>query len=39
MNTPEHAYHVLEVLLKVREAGQTGQMQLIESTMPRITFE
>jgi len=39
MNAPEHAYHVLEVLLKAREAGRTGQMQPIESTVPRLTFE
>jgi hypothetical protein len=39
MNAPEHAYHVLEVLLKAREAGRTGQMQPIETTVPRITFE
>lgn len=29
--TPEHAYHVLEVLLKAQIAGRTGQAQDIES--------
>jgi hypothetical protein len=39
MNAPEHAYHVLEVLLKTREAGRTGQMQPIERMVARLAFE
>lgn len=38
MNTPEHAYHVLEVLLKAREASRTGQAQTIESIFPSLSF-
>jgi predicted dehydrogenase len=29
---PEHAYHVLELMLKAQESGRTGHSQLIEST-------
>ena len=39
MSTPEHAYHVLEVLLKARDASRTGQAQTIESTFPPLTFQ
>ena len=28
----EHAYHVLEIMLKAKEAGRTGQAQAVEST-------
>jgi predicted dehydrogenase len=28
----DHAYHVLEVMLKAKEAGRTGQAQAVEST-------
>jgi len=38
MSTPEHAYHVLEVLLKARDASRTGQAQTIESAFPPLTF-
>jgi predicted dehydrogenase len=37
--TPEHAYHVLEVLLKAREASQTGQSQAITSSFPALAFD
>jgi predicted dehydrogenase len=30
--TPEHAYHVLEIMLKAQESGADGQMKTIEST-------
>ena len=30
--TPEHAYHVLEIMEKARAAGRDGQARLIEST-------
>lgn len=36
--TPEHAYHVLEVLLRAREASRTGQAQLVESRFPPLHF-
>lgn len=36
--TPAHAYHVLEVLLKAREAGRTGQAQTIDSSFPPLAF-
>jgi predicted dehydrogenase len=36
--TPEHAYHVLEILLKAREASHTGQAQRIESIFPPLRF-
>ena len=36
--TPEHAYHVLEVMLKTAESGRTGQRYEIESTFTPPTF-
>lgn len=36
--TPEHAYHVLEIMLKAKAAGQEGQAQNIESTFIPPTF-
>ena len=30
--TPEHAFHVLEIMLKTMESGRTGQALPIEST-------
>lgn len=32
LTTPEHAYHVLEIMLKAAEAGQDGQTKEIAST-------
>jgi predicted dehydrogenase len=34
LNTPEHAYHVLEIMLRAQESGQDGQAKQIESTFP-----
>jgi len=34
--TPEHAYHVLEILLKAREASRTGKAQTIHSRFPAL---
>ncbi len=41
INTPEHAYHVLEIMLKTMESGETGQALPIESTFtpPRFDLE
>lgn len=39
INTPEHAYHVLEIMLKTMESGRTGQALPIESTFTPPTFE
>lgn len=36
--TPEHAYHVLEIMIKAAEAGADGQMRTIESTFTPPTF-
>lgn len=36
--TPDHALHVLEVLLKAREASRTRQVQTIESRFPPLSF-
>lgn len=38
INTPEHAFHVLEIMLKAGEAGRTGQALPIESTFEPIVF-
>lgn len=38
MITPEHAYHVLEIMLKAKESGQDGQAKLIESTFTPPAF-
>lgn len=37
--TPEHGYHVLEIMLKAEEAGRTGVAQPIESTFPPVQLE
>lgn len=37
--TPEHGYHVLEIMLKAEEAGRTGVAQTIESTFPPVQLE
>ncbi|NJM42713.1 MAG: gfo/Idh/MocA family oxidoreductase, partial [Anaerolineae bacterium] len=37
--TPEHGYHVLEIMLKAEEAGKTGMAQTIESTFPPVQLE
>jgi predicted dehydrogenase len=36
--TPEHAYHVLEVLLKAKEAARSGITQTVESAFPPLEF-
>jgi predicted dehydrogenase len=36
---PEHAYHVLEIMLKAEAAGQDGQARTIESTFTPPSFE
>ncbi len=40
LSSPEHAYHVLEILLKARAASATGRTQTVESTfvMPDLTI-
>jgi predicted dehydrogenase len=30
--TPEHAFHVLEIMLKAQESGRAGKTQAIDST-------
>lgn len=37
--TPEHAYHVLEIMLKTAESGRTGQALPIESTFTPPRFD
>jgi len=37
--TPEHAYHVLEVMLQAQASGRDGQARPIESTFAPPTFE
>jgi predicted dehydrogenase len=37
--TPEHGYHVLEIMLKAQEAGRDGQARAIESTFTPPSFE
>jgi predicted dehydrogenase len=39
LNTPEHAYHVLEIMLKAQESGRDGQAKLIESTFSPPMFD
>lgn len=34
--TPEHGYHVLEIMLKAQESGQTGRALIIESTFSPV---
>lgn len=36
--TPEHGYHVLEIMLKAEEAARTGMTQTIESTFTPPDF-
>ncbi len=36
--TPEHAYHVLEIMLKAQEAGRDGRAKEIESTFTPPNF-
>jgi predicted dehydrogenase len=36
---PEHAFHVLEIMLKAQESGRTGRAYEIESTFTPPTFE
>ena len=36
---PEHAYHVLEIMLKSMESGDTGRAIDIESTFTPPTFD
>jgi predicted dehydrogenase len=36
--TPEHAYHVLEVMIRAQEAGHDGQTRTIESTFAPPVF-
>lgn len=36
--TPEHAYHVMEIMIKAQEAGRDGQARAIESTFPQLNF-
>jgi hypothetical protein len=36
--TPEHAFHVLDVMLQAREAGRDGQTRRIESTFTPPAF-
>jgi len=37
--TPEHAFHVLEVMIRAQEAGRDGQARAIESTFTPPVFE
>jgi predicted dehydrogenase len=34
--TPEHAYHVLEIMIKAQESGADGQQKNIESVFPPL---
>jgi predicted dehydrogenase len=36
--TPEHAFHVLEIMIKAQESGREGQAKLIESSFTLPTF-
>jgi predicted dehydrogenase len=36
--TPEHGYHVLEIMLKAQQAGRDGQARQIESTFTPPRF-
>lgn len=38
LGSPEHAYHVLEIMTKAAESGRTGQALPIESTFTPPTF-
>lgn len=37
--TPEHAYHVLEVMLQAQASGRDGRARLVESTFTPPAFE
>ena len=37
--TPEHAFHVLEVMLRAQEAGRDGRTREVESTFTPLVFE
>jgi predicted dehydrogenase len=37
--TPEHAYHVLEIMIKTMESGRSGQALTIESTFEPPRFD
>jgi predicted dehydrogenase len=37
-NTPEHAYHVTEVMLAALESGRTGRAVDIKSTFPELRY-
>ncbi len=39
MITPEHAYHVLEIMLASMESGRTGQSITINSTFDPPRFD
>ena len=39
ITNPEHAYHVLEIMIKAQESGSDGRARLIESTFTVNTFE
>jgi predicted dehydrogenase len=36
--TPEHAYHTLEIMIKAKEAGNSGMVKIIDSTFPKPVF-
>lgn len=36
--TPEHAYHVLEVMIKAQESAREGQARVIESEFPPLAL-
>jgi predicted dehydrogenase len=39
LHTPEHAYHVLEIMIKARQAGRDGETHALESTFSVMDFE
>ena len=39
VNAPEHAYHVLEIMVKSMESGRTGQALPIVSTFTPARFD
>jgi len=39
VNSPEHAYHVLEIMVKSFESGRTGQALPIVSTFTPPRFD
>jgi predicted dehydrogenase len=38
LNTPDHAYHVLEIMIKAQESGRDGQAKAITSTFAPLPF-